>query len=163
MLSAISPNERLQYDLHPWTSYVVVPLFALANTGVHLTGSLIGDAVASPITLGIVVGYVAGKPLGIMAASWLASRPRLRGPRLPVSWPVLAGGAAVAGIGFTVSILISDLAFTGERLQEAKLGVLAAALIAPALAAAVFAIVRRMPQSVRARQISVGITKKIAP
>src|SRR5438132_6816022 len=107
MLSAISPNERLQYDLHPWTSYVVVPLFALANTGVHLTGSLIGDAVASPITLGIVVGYVAGKPLGLMAASWLASRRWLRGPRMPISWPVLAGGAAVAGIGFTVSILIS--------------------------------------------------------
>src|SRR5438132_1156251 len=107
VLSAISLNERLQYELHPWTSYVVVPLFALANTGVHLTGGLIGDAVSSPITLGILVGYVAGKPLGIMAASWLASRRWLRGPRMPISWPVLAGGAAVAGIGFTVSILIS--------------------------------------------------------
>src|SRR5437870_2201953 len=144
VLSAISLNERLQYDLHPWTSYVVVPLFALANTGVHLTGGLIDDAFSSPITLGILVGYVAGKPLGIMAASWLASRPWMRGPRLPISWPVLAGGAAVAGIGFTVSILISDLAFTGERLQEAKLGVLAAAVIAPLLSAGVFAVVRRL-------------------
>ena len=64
VLSAISPNERLQYSLHPWTSYVVVPLFALANAGVHVTGGLLGDAVASPITLGILVGYVVGKPAG---------------------------------------------------------------------------------------------------
>ena len=62
VLSAISPNERLQYGLHPWTSYVIVPLFALANAGVHVTGALLGDAISSPITLGILVGYVVGKP-----------------------------------------------------------------------------------------------------
>ena len=64
MLSAISPNERLQYGLHPWTGYVIVPLFALANAGVHLTGGLLSDAVSSPITLGILIGYVVGKPFG---------------------------------------------------------------------------------------------------
>ena len=87
VLSAISPNERLQYSLHPWTSYVIVPLFALANAGIHVTGGLLGDAVASPITLGILIGYVVGKPLGILGASWLASRPALHGARPTLSWP----------------------------------------------------------------------------
>jgi len=72
--SAISTNERLQYGLHPWTSFVIVPLFALANAGINIDGSLLSDAIGSPITLGIFFGYVVGKPLGILAASWLASR-----------------------------------------------------------------------------------------
>lgn len=154
VLSAISPNERLQYSLHPWTGYVIVPLFALANAGIHLSSGLLSDAVSSPITLGIVVGYVVGKPVGIMAASWLASRPALHGSRPTVSWPVLAGGAAVAGIGFTVSLLISSLAFSGRRLDEAKLGVLASAILAPVLAWLVLQLTKRLPASVRARQIS---------
>ncbi|HEY1449490.1 MAG TPA: Na+/H+ antiporter NhaA, partial [Solirubrobacteraceae bacterium] len=154
VLSAISLNERLQYELHPWTSYVIVPLFALANAGIHITGSLIEDAVTSPITLGIVVGYVVGKPLGIVGASWLASRPALRGPRPPISWPLIFAGGSVAGIGFTVSLLISGLAFTGERLDEAKLGVLGSAIIAPLVAWVIFRVVKRLPSSVRARQIS---------
>jgi Na+/H+ antiporter NhaA len=153
VLSAISPNERLQYSLHPWTSYVVVPLFALANAGIHVTCGLLGDAIASPITLGIAVGYVAGKPLGILAASYVASRPRLHGVRPTLSFPSLAGGGAVAGIGFTVSLLISSLAFSGERLQEAKLGVLASAILAPLVAWGVFKLMRRLPTQVRARQI----------
>jgi protein-disulfide isomerase len=154
VLSAISLNERLQYELHPWTSYAVVPLFALANAGIHVTGSLLGDAISSPITLGIVVAYVVGKPLGILGASWLASRPALHGPKPPISWPLLVGGGAVAGIGFTVSLLISGLAFSGERLAEAKLGVLASAIVAPLLAWVIFRLVKRLPSSVRARQIS---------
>jgi Na+/H+ antiporter NhaA len=153
VLSAISPNERLQYGLHPWTSYVFVPLFALANAGIHVTGGLLGDAIASPITLGILVGYVVGKPLGILGASWLASRPALRGVRPALSWPSLAGGGTVAGIGFTVSLLISSLAFHGERLEEAKLGVLASAIVAPLAAWGVFGLVRRLPRQIRARQI----------
>ncbi|MFZ1155693.1 MAG: Na+/H+ antiporter NhaA [Solirubrobacteraceae bacterium] len=153
VLSAISPNERLQYGLHPWTSYLFVPLFALANAGIHVTGGLIGDAIASPITLGILVGYVVGKPLGILGASWLASRPHLRGVRPALSWPSLAGGGAVAGIGFTVSLLISSLAFHGEHLEEAKLGVLASAIVAPLVAWGVFGVVRRLPKRIRARQI----------
>jgi Na+/H+ antiporter NhaA len=151
--SAISPNERLQYALHPWTGYVIVPLFALANAGIHVTTKLLGDAISSPITLGIVIAYVVGKPVGIVSASWLASRPALRGPRPLLSWPILAGGATVAGIGFTVSLLIASLAFRGERLDQAKLGVVASAVIAPALAWLVFRTVRRLPAGVRARQI----------
>ena len=120
--SAISANERLQYELHPWTSYVIVPLFALANAGIHLTGTLLSDAVTSPITLGILLGYVVGKPIGIFAGSWLASRPALHGPRSPISGPVLLAAGACAGIGFTVSLLISSLAFTGRapRRGEAR-------------------------------------------
>jgi Na+/H+ antiporter NhaA len=154
VLSAISLNERLQYELHPWTSYVVVPLFALANAGIHVTSSLLSKAVGSPITLGIVIGYVVGKPVGIVGSSWIASRPSLRGPRPPISWPLIFGGGAVAGIGFTVSLLISGLAFSGERLDEAKLGVLGSAVLAPLVAWAILAFVKRLPSSVRARQIS---------
>jgi Na+/H+ antiporter NhaA len=153
VLSAISPNERLQYSLHPWTSYVVVPLFALANAGTHVTGGLLSAAATSPITLGILIGYVAGKPLGILGASWLASRPALRGARPTLSWPILAGGGAVAGIGFTVSLLISSLAFHGRSLEEAKLGVLASAIVAPLVAWCVFRLVKRLPTRIRARQI----------
>jgi Na+/H+ antiporter NhaA len=160
VLSAISPNERLQYGLHPWTSYVIVPLFALANAGIHVTGGLLGDAIVSPITLGILIGYVLGKPLGILAASWIGSRPALRGVRPSLSWPSLAGGGAVAGIGFTVSLLISSLALRGESLQEAKLGVLASAIVAPLAAWAVFKLVKRLPRQVRARQI-VGTVEDI--
>jgi Na+/H+ antiporter NhaA len=152
--SAISPNERLQYGLHPWTSYVFVPVFALANAGVHVTGTVLEDAITSPITLGILVGYVVGKPVGIVTASWLGSRPWLHGPRPLLSWAALVGGGAIAGIGFTVSLLISSLAFTGERLQEAKLGVLASAVLAPLVAEAVFALYRRLPQPLLARQIN---------
>jgi Na+/H+ antiporter NhaA len=154
VLAAVSPNERLQYGLHPWTSYVVVPLFALANAGTHVTGGLLADAVTSPITLGILVGYVVGKPVGILGASWLATRRRLHGVRPTLSWPTLAGGGAVAGIGFTVSLLISSLAFHGEHLAEAKLGVLGAAIAAPLVAWGVFAVGRRLPTSVRARQLA---------
>jgi Na+/H+ antiporter NhaA len=154
VLSAISPNERLQYALHPWTSYVFVPLFGLANAGVQLSGGLLRDAATSPITLGILLGYVLGKPLGIVGASWLASRRSLGGTRPSLSWPALAGGGAVAGIGFTVSLLISSIAFSGRNLQEAQLGVLASALLAPLLASGVFAVYRRLPRQLLARQIA---------
>jgi protein-disulfide isomerase len=115
---------------------------------------LLGDAVTSPITLGIFFGYVVGKPLGILGASWLASRPWLAGLRRALSWPVIAGGGTVAGIGFTVSLLISSLAFRGQQLEEAKLGVLAAALLASLLAWGVFRLIGRLPATVRARQLA---------
>jgi len=160
VLSAISPNERLQYGLHPWTSYVVVPLFALANAGIHITSGLLDDSISSPITLGILIGYVAGKPLGILGASWLASRPVLHGARPTLSWPSLAGGGAVAGIGFTVSLLIASLAFRAEPLAQAKLGVLASAILAPLVARGIFSLLKRLPRGVRARQI-VGTAEDI--
>ena len=151
--SAISPNERLQYRLHPWTSFVIVPLFALANAGIHLDGSLLGDAVSSPITLGIFFGYVVGKPLGIVGAAWIASRLWPDRIRLALSVPVIVGAGTVAGVGFTVSLLIASLAFHGRELEEAKLGVLAAGIVAAFAAWAVFGVIRRLPDSVRARQL----------
>jgi Na+/H+ antiporter NhaA len=151
--SAISANERLQYDLHPWTSYVIVPLFALANAGIHLTSKLMSDAISSPITLGIVIGYVVGKPIGIFAGSWIASRPALHGPRALISGPVLVAAGACAGVGFTVSVLVSSIAFSGEHLDEAKLGALATVVIAPAVAWVATRMIRRLPSNLRARQI----------
>jgi Na+/H+ antiporter NhaA len=153
LASAISPNERLQYRLHPWTSFVIVPLFALANAGIHLDGSLLGDAVRSPITLGIFFGYVVGKPLGIVGAAWIASRLWPDRIRLALSVPVIVGAGTVAGIGFTVSLLISSLAFHGRELEEAKLGVLAAGIVAFFAAWMVFRLIARLPTSLRARLI----------
>ncbi|HMJ94553.1 MAG TPA: Na+/H+ antiporter NhaA [Thermoleophilaceae bacterium] len=152
--SAVSPNERLQYRLHPWTSFVIVPLFALANAGIDIDGDLLGDALTSPITLGIVFGYVFGKPVGVIGAAWLASRPSFGGLRRSLSWPEIVGAGAVAGIGFTVSLLIASFAFDGQQLEEAKLGVIAAAILATVISWGVFRVIARLPDSVRARQLA---------
>jgi len=149
--SAISANERLQYRLHPWTSFVIVPLFALANSGIHVDGQLLGDAATSPITLGILFGYVAGKPIGIVAGTWLGIR--VTGLRPTLSWPVILGGGAVGGIPFTVSILIAGIAFEGRQLEEAKFGVLAAAILASLVSWALFRAIARLPAEIRARQL----------
>ncbi|MDE3133670.1 MAG: Na+/H+ antiporter NhaA [Acidobacteriota bacterium] len=154
LVSSISPNERMQYELHPWTSYLIVPLFALANAGVHLSGGLLSTAFGSAVTLGILSGYVIGKPVGVVFGSWLASRPRLRGPRAPVSPPVLLAGGAFAGIGFTVSLLISSLAFHGRLLEEAKIGTLSTLIAGPLLSWLVLRLIRRLPAELRARQIA---------
>ena len=151
--SAISANERLQYALHPWVSFVIVPLFALANAGIDINGELLGDAATSPITLGILFAYVVGKPLGIVTAAWLATRPWLGGLQRSLSWPSIVGGGAVAGIGFTVSLLISTIAFEGQQLEEAKLGVLAAAVLASLTAWGVFRVIARLQADMRARQL----------
>jgi Na+/H+ antiporter NhaA len=130
VVAAISPNERLQLLYHRWTSYVIVPVFALANAGIVINGDFLGRAFRSPVTLGIMVGYLAGKPIGIVGFSWLVrwiSRGRLRPP---VGWAAVAAAGTIAGIGFTVALLVSTLAFSGEQLQEAKFGVLSAALCA---------------------------------
>jgi Na+/H+ antiporter NhaA len=144
--SAISPNERLQYSLHPWSSFVIVPLFALANAGIHVDGDLIADAAKSPITLGILAGYVIGKPVGILAFTWLGFRvtPHVR---RQLSWPLIAGNGVVSGLGFTVSILIATIAFDGRELDEAKVGVLAAAVIAALASWATFAAIKRHPRA----------------
>src|SRR5262249_22176088 len=98
--AATPPNELLQLRFHPWTSYVIVPLFALANAGVVVDGQLLGRAVSSPITLGILFGYLLGKPVGVFGATWLGFR--LTGGRLrpPVGWAAVLGGGTIAGIGF---------------------------------------------------------------
>jgi Na+/H+ antiporter NhaA len=135
---AISPNERILALYHPWSSYVIVPLFAFANAGIAIDGGLLERAVGSPITLGILFGYVIGKPLGIVGVSLLVtllSRGRLRPP---VGWAAVLGAGTLAGVGFTVSLLVATLAFEGARLEEAKVGILAAAVCAAALTWLVF-------------------------
>ena len=158
--SAVSPNERLQYRLHPWTSFVIVPLFALANAGIHVSGGLLSDAAGSPITLGIVLGYVVGKPVGVLLGAWIGTRLPL-GLQRSLSWPVIAGGGVVAGIGFTVSLLIASLAFHGRDLEEAKVGVLVAALLASLGAWAVFRLIARLPEGLRARQIAATVEELV--
>jgi Na+/H+ antiporter NhaA len=158
--AAVSANERLQYALHPWTSFLVVPLFALANAGIPLGGDVLSRAASSPVTLGILAGYVIGKPVGILATSWLVTTLRPGARRLPAGWTVLAGGGASAGIGFTVSLLIASLAFSGEQLDEAKLGVLASAVVATVLAWVLFRTLALLSDPGRARQL-VGTTEDI--
>ncbi|MCW2953905.1 MAG: Na+/H+ antiporter NhaA, partial [Conexibacter sp.] len=153
LTSAISPNERLQYLLHPWTSFVIVPLFALANAGIHIDGTLLSDAVHSSVTLGIVVAYVVGKPVGIVLASWLGTRKGLGGGRLAITWPGLIGTGAAAGVGFTASLLIAHLAFSGALLDQAKLGVIVSAILSPLVAWLIFRAIEHVPEQVRARQL----------
>jgi Na+/H+ antiporter NhaA len=147
VLGAVSRNERLQYALHPWSSFVIVPLFALANAGVQVDGELLARAASSPVTLGVLVGLVGGKFLGIGLTTLVAAHPRLGRLPLTVELPAAFGAAAVAGIGFTLSLFIAELAFEGERLEEAKLGVLAASLGAAMLAYAVFHAIERLPRT----------------
>lgn len=153
LASALSPNERLQQLYHPWTGYVIVPAFALANIGISLSPDFLARAYTSPITLGIVVGYVVGKPIGVVGTSWMVtslSRGRLRPP---VGWAAIGGSGAIAGIGFTVALLIATLAFSGAELQEAKLGVLSAALGASVAAWVVFRVTTLLPLPRRSRAL----------
>jgi Na+/H+ antiporter NhaA len=150
---AISPNERLQDSFHPWTSYVIVPLFALANAGIAIPVAFLSEAYRSPVTLGVIAAYVLGKPVGILAGSWLVSRATSGRLRPPVGWVAVAGGGTIAGIGFTVSLLIASLAFGGRDLEEAKLGVLTAALGAAGLTWVLFRITAALPAKRRARAL----------
>src|SRR6478735_3278880 len=127
---SVSVVERLIGALHPVSAYVVLPVFALANAGVEL--GAIGKVFTEPVGIGIILGLVVGKPIGIFAASWLAVRLGLG--RLPdrTSWPMVLGLGAVGGIGFTVSIFIAGLSFPGADLltEEAKIAILLASLLA---------------------------------
>ena len=137
--------ERLEEVLHPWTSLVVVPIFALANAGVTLNAALIDAAVSSPITHGVVAGLVAGKLLGIGLVSTLAVR--LGIGRLPgdLRTRQIWGGAALSGIGFTISLFVTDLAFDSPQLQdEARVGILAASLAAGLLGWGLFRLGARL-------------------
>jgi NhaA family Na+:H+ antiporter len=131
------PAERLEHRLHPWSSFLVVPLFALANAGVVLGAGAIERASASAVTWGIAVGLIVGKVLGITTLTLLALRLGLG--RLPAGMRArqVVGVAAVAGIGFTVSLFIADLSFTGALLDDAKIGILGASVVAGALGAIV--------------------------
>ncbi len=147
--AAISPNDRLQQLFHPWTSYLIVPLFALANAGIAIDGAFLERAFSSPITLGILAGYVVGKPVGILGASWLFTRLSRGRVRPPVGWAAVAGGGTIAGVGFTVALLVATLAFEGPQLEEAKVGILSAALGASVLTWLLFRATALLPKRLK--------------
>ena len=127
-------TDRLIHILHPWTAFVILPLFALANGGVEISGEGLVDAATSPVTLGIVFGLVAGKTIGIVFATRIAVAAGLGELPAGVSWRAVTGVALLAGIGFTVSLFITGLAFDDPAIQDnAKLGVLSASMIAAGL------------------------------
>jgi Na+/H+ antiporter NhaA len=142
---AISPNDRLARLFHPWSSYVIVPLFALANAGIVLNAGFLATAYTSPVTLGIVFGYLVGKPLGTAGSAALVTKLSHGRLRPSVGWGAVLGAGTVAGIGFTVSLLIASLALGGEELAEAKLGILSVAVCATGLTWLVFRLVYRLP------------------
>ncbi|HEV3478141.1 MAG TPA: Na+/H+ antiporter NhaA [Gaiellaceae bacterium] len=148
---ATAPNERLQLLWHPWSSYVIVPLFALANAGIAIDGEFLSRALTSPITLGILVGYVVGKPIGVLGGTWFATR--LSGLRPAVGWAAVAGGGTIAGIGFTVALLVATLAFEGAELEEAKLGILSSAVLATAITWLLFRATALLPRETRLRAL----------
>ncbi len=146
---AVSPLARLEAFLHPWASFVIVPLFALANAGVDLSAEALRRVATSPVALGVVVARVIGKPLGIALVAALVVRSGLG--RLPegVRWRHVVGVGALAGIGFTVALLMAELAFSDPELVEAaKVGILAAGLLAGVVGATVLGRRGRRPPEV---------------
>jgi Na+/H+ antiporter NhaA len=151
--SATSINERLQQLFHPWTSYVIVPLFALANAGIAIDGDFLAQGFTSPITLGILFGYVVGKPVGILGSTWLLTRLSGRRLRPPVGWAAVAGGGTIAGIGFTIALLVATIAFDGAELEEAKLGILSSAVGAALITWLLFRATALLPRGLRVRAL----------
>ncbi len=142
--------DRAEEAIHPWTSYFVVPLFALANAGVELGGEALRQAVTSRVSLGVALGLIIGKPAGIALFSLAAVRAGLATMPSGTGPLQLLAAGALAGIGFTVSIFIAELAFDGPLLDEAKLGVLAGSLCSGIIGYGVLrAATRRRPSGAR--------------
>jgi len=129
--------EGLEHRLHPWSSFMVVPLFALANAGIVIDADSVRRAASSSVALGIVLGLVVGKPLGITLATWLGTRALIG--RLPegIGWRQVVGLGAVAGIGFTVALFVDDLSFFGPTFDDAVMGILAGSLVSGLIGAAI--------------------------
>jgi Na+/H+ antiporter NhaA len=150
---AISPNDRLQQLWHPVTSYGIVPLFALANAGIAVNAAFLSRAFTSAITLGIAVGYILGKPSGILGGASLVTMMTRGRLRPPVGWAAVGGAGALAGIGFTVSLLVATIAFDGAQLEEAKAGILTAAIVSALLSWLVFRVTALLPRRARIRAL----------
>jgi Na+:H+ antiporter, NhaA family len=139
---SVSACDRLIDALHPWTSYVIVPIFALANAGIVLSSDTFADP--SAVLVGVTAGLVVGKLVGVVSFSWFAVRLGLGRLPMGTGWGHVVGVGAVAGIGFTVSLFITGLAFESPDLQaDAKTGILVASVVAAALGAVVFRIAGR--------------------
>ena len=138
---------RLEQLLHPWSSLLVIPLFALANSGVSIDSSALQRASSSPVTWGVIVGLVVGKPLGIVVASTAAYRFGVA--RLPAGLSLrrVLGAGILAGMGFTVSLFVAELAFAGPRLSDAKIGIVVASILSAVLGAGWLWFARSAPAS----------------
>ncbi len=135
---SISICDRLINTLHPWSALLIIPVFALANTGVGLSATDVGNAATSGVGRAVFIGLVIGKPVGILLAAMIAVRSGLATLPAGVTWRLMAGTSAIAGIGFTVSLFISDLAFADEELvADAKIGVLFASVAAGMIGTAI--------------------------
>lgn len=144
---SVAPLNRLERRLLPWSSFVIVPLFALANAGVSFAGTPILEALASPVALGVSLGLLLGKPIGITLFAWIAVRSGLG--RLPphTGWSHIVGLGALAGIGFTVSLFVTGLAFSSDEFTAvAKVGIFAGSLLAGALGSLLLARPRTSPR-----------------
>jgi NhaA family Na+:H+ antiporter len=115
----LSPVERLEMVLHPWVGFLVMPLFALANAGVALS---LSDA-ADPVTIAVFLGFALGKPIGVISFTWVAVRLGVATRPGDLGWGLVAGGALLAGIGFTMALFIANLAFSQDLIGSAKLGI----------------------------------------
>jgi NhaA family Na+:H+ antiporter len=148
----LSPVERLETNLHPWVSFFIMPLFALANAGVTLELSVI----AHPVAMAVILGLLLGKPIGIMLFSWAAVT--LKFARIPdgVTWPMLLGGAVLGGIGFTMALFIASLALQGGLLDAAKVGVMAGSLLSSLAGSALIFWAARVRDGAASRQSNSG-------
>jgi NhaA family Na+:H+ antiporter len=128
LTETLSPVERMEMMLHPWAGFVVMPIFALANAGVEIYGA----DLRQPVSVAIFAGLVFGKPIGVLTFSWLAVRLGLATRALRLSWPLLAAGSLLTGIGFTMSLFIAGLAYDPAILNAAKIGILAGSAVSAA-------------------------------
>lgn len=135
----VSPLARLEYMLHPWSAFLILPIFALANAGVRIADSDLGELATQPVTLGVFFGLLVGKPLGVFIASWLSVRFGIGVLPLGVKWMHVLTVGMLAGIGFTVALFVAQLSFADAAVTDgAKIGILAAS-VAAALLGGVFA------------------------
>lgn len=133
---ALSPLERLEIILHPWVSFLVIPLFALANAGITITT----DNIYGRVTAAVALGFVIGKPIGVFSFSWIAVRIGVAIKPADLSWSLLAAASLLAGIGFTMALFIAELSFTNVILSNAKFGILFASLICGSIGIVILAL-----------------------
>lgn len=142
------PLDRLEHRLIPWTGFVIVPLFALANAGVQLSGEELVAAFSEPVTLGVMAGLVLGKTVGVFLFAWAAVRLGLGKMPVGATWRQVGGVAMLAGIGFTVALFVTELAFGPDQAafaDQAKVGILAASLVAGIAGYVTLRLVSRRP------------------
>ena len=140
-----SPLDRLERQVQPWTTYLILPVFALANAGVALSADVLRDAISSTITIGALVALPVGKLLGITTFTWLAVRTGIASLPSGVTWRHIIGVGVLGGIGFTVSIFISGLSYDVDALtSQAKIGILIGSILS---AVTGFALLRAVPRT----------------